>query len=80
MRLRVGTILAIAFLCLAPTASWADLAPYSQDFEGLVQSDPAALGNDEWKVFGNVFDGDWNYLYGYGVFDESARRKFLGIH
>ena len=68
MRFRVSAILACALLCLAPTPSRADLAPYGQDFEGLVQTDPAALGNDGWKVFGNVFDPDWNYLYGYGVF------------
>jgi hypothetical protein len=42
--------------------------PYSQDFEGLVQSDISALGNDGWLVFGNVFDPAWTYLYGYGPF------------
>jgi hypothetical protein len=67
MRVRVGTIVVTACLCLAPTASWADLAPYSQDFEGLVQADPAALANDGWKVFGNVFNSDWSYAYGYGT-------------
>jgi len=60
--------LAVALLCLAPTASWADLAPYSQDFEALDQTDPAALTNDGWLVFGNVFGPDWGYWYGYGPF------------
>ena len=60
--------LAVALLCLAPTASWADLAPYSQDFEALDQQDPAALANDGWLVFGNVFGPDWGYWYGYGPF------------
>jgi hypothetical protein len=53
-------------LCLAPTAGWCDLATYSQDFEGLVQSDPGALAGDGWLVFGNVFDPDGNYIFGYG--------------
>jgi len=68
MRLRASTVLAIALLCLATTASWADLALYSQDFEGLDQMDPAALTNDGWLVFGNVFTPGWFYLYGYGPF------------
>jgi len=67
-RIRVSTILAGILLCVVSTASRADLAPYSQDFEGLVQSDPAALANDGWKVFGNVFGPDWSYWYGYGPF------------
>jgi len=72
MRLRSITILASVILCLAPTSSWADLAPYSQDFEGLVpapQELPAtSLGDDGWLVFGNVFGPDWGYWYGYGTF------------
>jgi hypothetical protein len=44
------------------------LVPFSQDFEGLNQADPAALANDGWLVFGNVFDPGGGYLYGYGVF------------
>jgi hypothetical protein len=53
---------------LAPTASWADLAPYSQDFEGLDQQAGDALANDGWLIFANVFGPDWTYWYGYGVF------------
>ena len=68
MRIRIVTILATVILCLTPTSAWADLAPYDQDFEGLVQADPAALANDGWLVFGNVFNADWSYAYGYGVF------------
>ena len=44
------------------------LQPYSQNFEGLVQSDPDALANDGWLVFGNVFDPGGGYLYGYGPY------------
>ena len=57
----------LALVSLFPSASLA-LAPYSQDFEGLVQSDTAALANDGWLVFGNVFGPDWGYWYGYGPF------------
>lgn len=74
MRVRLATILTVALVFLAPSVSWADLAPYSQDFEGLDQADPAALGNDPapfphgWLVYGNVFGPDWGYWYGYGPF------------
>ena len=68
---RVSVILAGALLCLTATASWADLAPYSQDFEGLDQEDTGALAADGWLVFGNVFvypvPPYW-YVYGYGPF------------
>jgi hypothetical protein len=54
---------------LAPTASRADLAPYSQDFEGLLetsadQPDQVALANDGWKGFVNVFGPGFYYNYG----------------
>ena len=67
-RTRVSTIIVGIILCAVSTVSWADLAPYSQDFEGLVQTDPAALATNGWKVFGNVFGPDWSYWYGYGPF------------
>jgi len=61
-------LLAIAALvCLAPAAGLA-LTTYSQDFEGLDETDPSALANDGWLIFGNVFGPDWGYWYGYGVF------------
>jgi len=68
MRLRTPAFLVAALLCLAPAAGRADLAPYSEDFEGLNQADPNALGNAGWLVFGNVFAPGGAYLYGYGVF------------
>ena len=58
---------AAALVCLIPTAGLA-LMPYNQDFEGLNQADTAALGNDGWLVFANVFGPDWAYWYGYGTF------------
>lgn len=46
----------------------AGLTSYTQNFESLNQADPAALSNDGWQVFGNVFGSDWSYWYGYGPF------------
>jgi len=67
MRRAVTRVLATALIiCFAATAGWADLSSYMQDFEGLVQADPAALANDGWLYFGNVFDPGGGYLYGYG--------------
>jgi hypothetical protein len=69
MSSRTTTFLAAAFLCLAPAAGWAQLSAYTQDFESLVQADPAALSNDGWVVYGNVFDPTHTiYYYGYGPF------------
>lgn len=68
MNKQATAALAVAALfCLVSSAAYA-LMPYAQDFEGLVQSDPDALANDGWLVFGNVFDPAGNYLYGYGPF------------
>ena len=69
MQKRAAAAIAVALLIgLAPVAALADLVPYSQDFEGLVQSDIAALANDGWQVFGNVFTPGGDYIYGYGPF------------
>jgi hypothetical protein len=58
---------AAALIVLIPAVCLA-ITPYYQDFEGLVQTDPAALSGDGWLVFGNVFDPLGGYLYGYGTF------------
>jgi hypothetical protein len=68
MHARAATALAAAFLGLAPLPSRAALSPYTQNFESLVKSNPAALGNDGWLVYGNVYAPDHTYLYGYGPF------------
>lgn len=83
MRLRFGTILAIAILCSVPTASWADLAPYSQDFEGLLVSDldqPAqvALANDGWRFFVNVFPNPDTGFPGYYNYSGAAPNGGFG--
>jgi len=68
MKNRVNAFIAVAALVfLIPGASLA-IGPYNQDFEGLNKDDTAALGNDGWLVFGNVFDSGGGWLYGYGVF------------
>lgn len=51
------------------TTAFADLTTYSQDFEGLNAANGAALANDGWKIFANVFNSGGGYLYGYGVFN-----------
>ncbi len=54
----------------APGSMPPALSAYSQDFESLDMTDPAALTADGWKIFANVFDGmTGGFLYGYGVFD-----------
>ena len=68
MRIRSTSILVAALLlCLIPAAAQAQLSTYFQDFELLTQNDPAALANDGWLVWGNVFESDGiTFLYGYG--------------
>jgi hypothetical protein len=68
MRLHARVILVAAALSLVATAGWAQLAPYSQDFEGVDPDDPGALAGIGWIVFGNVFDNNGFYRYGYGTF------------
>ncbi|MEM7083100.1 MAG: thrombospondin type 3 repeat-containing protein [Pseudomonadota bacterium] len=44
------------------------LTSYAQNFEGMDPADPAALSDDGWLVFGNVFDPMGGFLFGYGPF------------
>jgi len=55
-----------ALICLIPAAGHAQITPYSQDFEALIQPLPSALSGDGWRIYGNVFDdlGVWQYGYG----------------
>ncbi|MCH2105585.1 MAG: lamin tail domain-containing protein [Planctomycetes bacterium] len=69
MKLPSRTLLLSSVLtCLMASTGWAQVNEYSQDFEGLDQSDPAVLGNDGWLVGANVFDANGNYLYNYFAF------------
>ena len=61
-------VLAIALVLCIGIGAQAQLASYSQDFEGLNAADTGALAADGWLVFGNVFGLDWSYWYGYGPF------------
>jgi hypothetical protein len=65
---RLVPVAAVLLLLISAT-SQAALTPYSQDFEGLVQSDTSALANDGWLVYGNVFESDGvTYIRGYGPY------------
>jgi hypothetical protein len=68
MHSRLTAILAAVCLCVAAASSRAALAPYTQNFETLVKTNPSALGNDGWLVYGNVYDPPSTLLYGYGPF------------
>lgn len=70
MRKPIATLIAaVALIALIPAAGQAALAEYVQSFEDLVQTDLAALANDGWLVYGNVFAPDGiTYLYGYGPY------------
>lgn len=71
MKSRCFSCVAMALvLGLVVSAASADLAMYSQDFEGmeLPVDGSTALSDDGWLVFGNIFDPGGGYLYGYGPF------------
>ncbi len=61
-------LLALILVWVAPVLAQAQVVPYSQDFENLGQTDPNALANDGWVVYGNVFTPTGTYIYGYGTF------------
>ena len=65
---RATKVLVAGLLLLVPVASQAALTSYAQNFETLIMADPAALTNDGWVVYGNVFTPTHTYLYGYGAF------------
>jgi hypothetical protein len=68
-RKNVLTVLAMMATVAFVPSSNAALVNYSQDFEGMHVADAAALGNDGWRVFANVYDTDKStHLYDYGVF------------
>lgn len=66
---RARTFIAAVLLIAVPSLGQAAITPYSQNFEGLVKSNPAALSADGWVVYGNVFSPDHTtWYYGYGTF------------
>lgn len=64
---KMACVTVAVLISLIPAAGQA-LVPYSQDFEGLTQSDITALSQDGWLVYGNVFTPGGAYLYGYGPY------------
>ena len=69
MKINLTSVLASTLLAgFTATTATADVTSTSQDFEGLVQVDPASLTNAGWLVFANVFSSAGVYLYGYGPF------------
>jgi len=68
-RKTVLTVLAMMATVAFVPSSNAALVNYSQDFEGMNMADAAALGNDGWRIFADVYDTDkTSHLYDYGVF------------
>jgi hypothetical protein len=65
---RARTLFVAALLLAAPTVGHAALASYTENFDGMVITDPLALGAAGWLVYGNVFSPAVVYLYGYGPF------------
>jgi hypothetical protein len=68
MKTRVIVIAMLALLL--PALAFAQVGPYTQDFEGLTsapESGSSALGDDGWLYFVNVFNSAGGYLYGYGT-------------
>ena len=61
-------LVAVMAFAAAPSGVAAGVTAYSQDFETLVPTDPNALGNDGWLVYGNVYEMDETWVYGYGPF------------
>lgn len=68
MKSKFMTLIAAAALISLLATSAMAITPYSEDFESLDASNPAALGDAGWLIFANVFAPDFSYLYGYGVF------------
>lgn len=68
-RKTVLTVLVMMATVAFVPSTIAALVNYSQDFEGMHVADAAALGNDGWRIFANVYDTDKiSHLYDYGIF------------
>ena len=68
MNLSTRTLLAGTIALGLSSASFGQISSYNEDFESLDITSTTCLGDAGWLVFGNVFDGGGNYLYGYGPF------------
>ena len=66
---RSAAALIAALSLIAPATGHTALSAYTQNFEGLAQTNPNALAGDGWLVYGNVYDpAGTTWLYGYGPF------------
>lgn len=68
---RKTVLTALSMIAAATFSAFSNaaLVSYSQNFETLNRADAAALANDGWRVFANVYDTDkTTHLYDYGVF------------
>ncbi len=68
MQAKTLTVLAAASLLCLATVAGAALTTYTQDFESMIQTDPVALSNDGWIIYGNVYTAAEDWIYGYGTF------------
>jgi hypothetical protein len=78
---RARTCIAALMLIAIPALGQAAITPYSQNFEGLVMANTAALSGDGWVVYGNVFSPDHStWFYGYGTFPApNGGTAFCGV-
>lgn len=65
---RVTGLLAGAALLAFSSAGWAQLTPFTKNFESLGAANPDALTNNGWFAFGAVFESDGTFKFPYGPF------------
>lgn len=65
---KIQTLLATMVLVLMASFAMGAITPYIQDFEAMDPTNPTALADDDWVVYGNVFSPTGSWLYGYGAF------------
>ena len=63
----------------SPNSNPPGLSPFAQDFEALDAMNAAALSDDRWLVYANVFDTLGGYLYGYGAVAPNGGNGFSVI-
>ena len=71
------SLFSLLTLLIFSSVASAQIMPYAEDFEGLNPDDPNALADTDWWVFGNVFDSNGNFLFGYGSFELQTTLAFL---
>ncbi len=64
----LSRLLALVVCFGLPAMSSADLVTYTEDFESMNVSNPNALTNAGWLIFGNVYNAGGTFVYDYGPF------------